>query len=431
MLWNVLWVSWVNFRRDRVAQLLTFVLPIVFFSISALISAGFGNSSTSKVRVAVLDEDRSEASQRLVAALRKEDGLNVRDVPPAAPGQAVRRSDALARVKDAKDPVALVIPKGFGEHFLAFTGESLEVELLADTSDPIAHQMVAGLLQRAAMTAAPDLMVERGLKLFEQFGGPFTELQRQAANAVRTLARGDDAATTQSAAAREATRAATGGFSNPVPFRVVDVLGERDRSPAIAYLAAGTAVMFLLFSASGAGGALLEEQESGTLQRLLATSLSMPTLLLGKWLFVAALGFVQVTIMFVWGSAVFGLKLWTPTHLIGFATMTVATAAAASALGLIFATACRSRAQLSGLSTLLILSMSAVGGSMVPRYIMSDTMRSLGYFTFNAWALDGYRDVFWYQKSPLQLWPYLLVLTVATVVFLALARGFARRWEIA
>ena len=37
----------------------------------------------------------------------------------------------------------------------------------------------------------------------------------------------------------------------------------------ISFYAAGVAVMFLLFSASSGGGALLDEQDSGTLERVL------------------------------------------------------------------------------------------------------------------------------------------------------------------
>ena len=59
------------------------------------------------------------------------------------------------------------------------------------------------------------------------------------------------------------------------------------------------------------------------------------------------------------------------------------------------ATLSRTRAQLSGLSTIVILTMSALGGSMFPRFLMSETMQKFGLVTFNAWALDGYLKVFW------------------------------------
>ena len=41
----------------------------------------------------------------------------------------------------------------------------------------------------------------------------------------------------------------------------------------------------------GAGGALLDEAESGTLERLLSTNIGMTGLLVGKWLLLALIGF--------------------------------------------------------------------------------------------------------------------------------------------
>jgi ABC-2 type transport system permease protein len=73
--------------------------------------------------------------------------------------------------------------------------------------------------------------------------------------------------------------------------------------------------------------------------------------------------------------------------------------------------------------------MSAVGGSMFPRFLMSDTMQKLGLVTFNAWALDGYLKVFWRELPVTALWPQVAVLLSLTIVFLAAARVFAKRWE--
>jgi ABC-2 type transport system permease protein len=73
--------------------------------------------------------------------------------------------------------------------------------------------------------------------------------------------------------------------------------------------------------------------------------------------------------------------------------------------------------------------MSAVGGSMFPRFAMSEGLQTVGLLTFNAWALDGYQKVFWRDVPVWELWPQVLVLAGLTVLFLAVARSLARRWE--
>jgi ABC-2 type transport system permease protein len=90
---------------------------------------------------------------------------------------------------------------------------------------------------------------------------------------------------------------------------------------------------------------------------------------------------------------------------------------------------CRSRQQLNGLSTILILTQSALGGSMFPRFLMSETLQDVGRYTFNAWALDGYTKVLWRDAPVSALVPELTVLAGLTVLFLAAARVLARRWE--
>ena len=159
----------------------------------------------------------------------------------------------------------------------------------------------------------------------------------------------------------------------------------------------------------------------------LSSELTMDHLLLGKWFYMAFVGTLQVAVMFLWASQVFSVELM--THLDGFLMMTISTSLAVSGFGLFMATLCQSRSQLNGVSTVLVLTMSALGGSMVPRYLMSDSLQKIGLFTFNAWAIDGYDKIFWRELPVNALAPQLAVLTLSGVVFLSLARLLAVRWE--
>ncbi len=216
-----------------------------------------------------------------------------------------------------------------------------------------------------------------------------------------------------------------------LPIRVEEraVLGQRRESPMIAFYAAGIAVMFIMFSAASAGGALIEETESGTLERVLTSGLGMNGLLAAKWIYLTSLACMQICVMFVWGMLVFRLPLL--GHLPGFAIMTVCTAAAAAAFGLVLATLSRTRQQLSGLANLLVLSLNALGGSMFPRFLMSEALQKYSLVGFNAWALDGYLKVFWREAPLAALAPQVGALLGFTALFLVLARRLARRWEAA
>lgn len=426
MIGTLLHIGWLNLKRDRVAQALTFLLPILFFSIFATVFAN-QNNPTRRVRVALVDEDQSNFSTRVAAALAAEGGLRVQTTTGAESTVPLDRASAEKLVKDGTTPVAVILPQGLGASPTFFPDpgapEAPAVLLLADVSDPIAPQLVTGLLQKVSFTAAPEAMATQGVSLLERYSGPLTDEQRRSFD---TWASGQTAApeTGQSTGAGSGS-AATFGMRT----EIVNVMQPNETTNTVSFYAAGVGVMFLLFSCAGAGGTLLEEEESGTLGRLIGSSAGMGGVLAGKWIFLALMGAAQLSVMFTWGALVFGLPL--VEHLPGFLVMTAVTAAAAAGFGLVLATLSRSRAQLSGLSTIVILTMSAVGGSMFPRFLMSETMQQIGLVTFNAWALDGYLKVFWRNAPILDLWPQVLVLLTLTTAFLVAARLLARRWEAA
>jgi ABC-2 type transport system permease protein len=90
----------------------------------------------------------------------------------------------------------------------------------------------------------------------------------------------------------------------------------------------------------------------------------------------------------------------------------------------------RTRMQLVALSNLLILVMSALGGSMFPRYLLSEKVQKIGLVTLNAWAIDGFMKVFWRDAPLPALAPQVAFLLAAAVILFVLARRLARRWEV-
>ena len=385
MIREILRVSWINLRRDRVALALTFVLPIAFFSVFALVFGGMDGGAGRELDLALVVEDETPIAIGMREILVAGKGLRV--VTAGSTGVSLSRAEALELVQNGRVDVAVVIPAEFSARFASRGTEVPEVVLYTNAANPLAEPVAEGLLQAAALELAFESMARL---------------------------------------ARPSGESVPEGL---IKVRAESTLEREGKRPSVAFFAAGIGVLFLLFTVSGRSAILIEERESGVLTRLLSSRLTMGQLLFGRWLFLALLGFTQVTIMFFWASVAFGLDLWTPRHLAGFVAMTTASAAAAAALGLLLAASCRSRAQLNGVASVLILVMSAVGGSMFPRFLMPEELQKLGLLTFNAWALDGYQKVFWYEASVADLAPELGVLLLVTVVLFALARGVARRWQ--
>lgn len=422
-------------RRDRGAFIMSFVLPIGFFTIFGFVFGSMKNSATARVDVLVVDEDHSAASRALIGALVREPSLYAHTAPKASkddPHPADYTEDtANSAVRSGDAPAALIIPAGFGENPISFGpgGSRPKFRILHDSSDPVAAQVVAGMLQKTVMTSMPAMMADAGSKYFAGWVGGLTPEQRakmdKGLGELRTLEQKRDA---QPAGPDSATGSSS-DFNGLVSVDVQDVVGEKKRSPMISYYAAGVGVMFLLFTASTAGGSLLDESDSGALDRVLSARVSMTTLLLGKLVWCTLLAVTQLTLMFLWAWAIFHLDLF--THIPGFLVMTLCTAFAVASFGMLLASVARTRAQLAAFSTLIILTMSALGGSMFPKFLMSDVMLKAGWFTFNSWAINGYTKVFWRDQPIRALAPEVAVLLSSGVVLFLLARWFARKWEYA
>ncbi|MDQ6894581.1 MAG: ABC transporter permease [Acidobacteriota bacterium] len=428
---NRLW----NLRRDRAAMVLSFVVPLVFFSVfAAIFGRGSGRSATNPVKFVVVDEDRSESSIRFVAALQAETALKVTTSSPPKSGATgasapYTAATAEAAVRGGDFPVAVVLPKGFGDRPIRFgsglSGERSKILLLSDPSDPVAPQVLAGLLQKVAMTAMPEAMARAGIEEVEKWSGGLTAEQKgRLEEGVAGIRRQTNPVAGATPAAAPARSDLGSGLVDVVSR---DVVGEKKSNPLIAFYAAGIGVMFLLFSAAGAGGALIEEAETGTLDRILSTRVTMTRLLAGKLTYLAGLAATQLLVMFLWGALVFGLEM--RRHWAGFLIMTAATSLAASTFGLLLAALSRSRMQLVALSNLTVLVMSALGGSMFPRFLMPEIMQKVGLITLNAWAIDGFQKVFWREEPIQNLAPQVLVLCGIALAFFLLARRVARRWE--
>ncbi|MBN1183607.1 MAG: ABC transporter permease [Bacteroidales bacterium] len=155
---------------------------------------------------------------------------------------------------------------------------------------------------------------------------------------------------------------------------------------------AGTAVMMLLFSVAGIGGSLLEEKEEGMLKKLLCSPMHPNHILFGKLVFTNIISIIQLTIMFLYAWLVFGLDII--HHLPSLLIMIIVIAYACSGFGILIASFAKSRQQVQGLSTIVVLVMSAIGGSMIPTFVMPETLQKIAVASVNYWGIQGIFDIF-------------------------------------
>lgn len=411
MIWTVCKISILRLWNNKQELALAFAVPILFFSIFAVVFSRGVGQSVSQVRVAFVDDDHSRESIGVIrdACTHSE----IKMVTGVGRTSAEWPIEKLSKTLLSRRGVEVVvhIPAGFTTQDP--DAPTLSIHLFNEGVNPIGHRLVqASLAESIAMQ----------LSKMSVAAAKSSNSEVVFANANSNVSSVSNSSSKAFASAKSENDV------EPTVFKSVNVFASNKHQPKVAMVAAGIAVMFLLFSANGAGASLLEEREAGTLNRLLSSRLTLSDLLIGKWLYITSLGCTQLLAMFVWGQLVFAVDL--VGHLAGFAAMAFATSAACASFALFLASLCKSRQQLHGVSIVLVLTMSAVGGSMVPRYIMSDTMKQLGKFTFNGWALDGFQKVFWYDLSVNDIRLEIFILLVITLVLGLAANLLARRWSL-
>ena len=160
---------------------------------------------------------------------------------------------------------------------------------------------------------------------------------------------------------------------------------------SVTYYIGATAILFLLFSAMQGAAISLDERKSGISDRLLVGPAGAIAMLTGKFLFLTLIGTIQAAIIVAVGYFAFSVPV--TDHLPALALACLGSAALASAIALFVASLSGSAAQMNTVSTFIVLLFSAIGGSMVPRFMMPDWLQSLGRFTPNHWGIEAFYGI--------------------------------------
>jgi ABC-2 type transport system permease protein len=124
--------------------------------------------------------------------------------------------------------------------------------------------------------------------------------------------------------------------------------------------------------------------------------MSRAAILLGKLLPNLIINLIQIALMFgvgVFLMPLFGApRLELGPHPEALIVISLAASLAATGLGLLIAALGKTTEQVGGLSSLLVVTLAAIGGVMVPRFVMPGFLQTLGLISPHAWALDAYTN---------------------------------------
>ena len=409
MIATVAKVMWLSVWRDRGALLLAFGLPPLMFLVFAEVFSGAGDSDLD-MRVALLDSAQTPLTRQIGDAIVALDGIE--PVEHALTAEAAGAAGLEDLVRQAKaDAGVLIRAEPDGD-----VRAEPAIVVIGDASRALAASIVTGRVQRLLQAEFPGLGVQRAAAQIDALAGPYSQQQRRALD--RALAE-------LNLAGQDTENEEVSLQNQVVAQRLLG--GGRQIDDGVPYYAGAVAILFLLFSAMQGAISLIDERNSGIVDRLVAGPGGYTVVVIGKGLFLTLQGLAQAGLIFAVAWWLYGIDLF--GHFGSWLITAVLAAAVAAWLGLLLASTCRTRQQAQTASAFVVLILSAIGGSMMPRFLMPGWLRELGWFTPNAWVIESWHGIFWRGEGPAELaigWGVLLAIAlVAMLISVWLANRLA------
>lgn len=379
------------FFMDRRAVTMSFIAPIAIASFFGYIFGGAAQDRpASKIEVAVVDQDNSDISRKVVAALAADASLEVK---------ARTLDEAREAVRGGKTTVAAVFPQGFAEGAgKAFFrgGDKPEIHFLYDPSHSTEVQVVRGVMTQHVME-----IVSR-----EATSGPGA--QRLTDDALRNLDKSGMKAADQAAlrrmlqsvgewnqrqSASPGTQAAA-GFSMPYTVSQEAVTARQGvQYNSMAHSFAGMCVQFILFMGIDAGMVVLQQRRTGLWKRLQAAPLSRYVMIGSRATSAGIVAMVIMLVVFGFARVVFGVRI--EGSFAGFLGVCLAFAIMTATFGLLIAVLGKTPEATRGIAILVTLILVMLGGSWVPAFIFPQWLQRVSFAVPTRWAVDGLDAMVW------------------------------------
>lgn len=339
--------------RDLHGLAALFLMPIVFIIVMSMALKDVYQPRAQSLRHAVLNLDQTPKAERLLKAWRKEHGEPV-VLGKAEDWQEELRAGRLKYVVQVDAGFAQVLDDGTeGDtpkvHFFAEPG--LDQSLFESTR--------AGLMMQVAQLRTESML---------------TQLKVE----------GDLSQATQMLFSETLLKA--------------ERIGKQTRPSSVQQSVPGWLVFGMFFVVAAVAGLFVEERSCGALTRQRSLGAAPAMLLFAKVLPYMLVNGMQAALMLsvgVWLMPLLGgdgLSLQ-GIHWAALVAVLLSISAAAVSLALTIACLVRTHAQAATLGPILNVLMAALGGIMVPLFVMPEVMQHVAVWSPMNWALEGLLDV--------------------------------------
>ena len=388
--------------RDRAALILMLAAPFILTLGLGFVTGHFSGGSSSGVSnipVILVNQDDGQLGNNLVALFQSKDlaGLVSATV-------MTDLTQARQQVDGDKAVAVILIPPGFTDSIIpkgaiqpGQASPVVQIMLYTNPTRPTSVGIIKTIVDefasrvevgRVSGQVAVEQLIRSGLIQEQDAARVGAEIGARQAS----TAQNDSLITLKNATSSNTT----------IPF------------DALAYMAPGMALMFLMFTVSNGGRTLLSEAAQGTLPRLLVSPTSTVQVLGGKIFGIYLTGVVQVLILILASTLLFQLNWGDPLAVLA---LVLATVAAAVGWGLLITALARTPGQVNAIGSAIMLIFGVLGGSFFSLDNIGPWFRTISKITPNAWGLDGFTTLGMGGRLVDIVQPITALLVMAAVLF--------------
>ncbi len=406
--------------RDKLGFFFTVFFPLMMAIFFGAMFAGLSRGPAN-IPIALVDQDRTSASERFIERLGQASGLAVEQIP---------REEALEQVRRGRTAVMVTLTPGFGAALDNPFVTTPEVEMTVDPTQFAVAGMVRGVLLEAAGAELQDLMSDPArLGAANSQNSLFFESLPPSDARDQMLTFLDLSPRVSSLIDEMGLGAATGGnqgFGPPLEIEQTEVQAERP-GPTNSYATSfAQAMLWTLIGGSVSFSmSIAIERSRGTLMRLLVAPITARHLLAAKGLACLGATLFTSTALITLGITVFDVR---PTSypLLALALLcgSICFCGIMMALSVIGGT----EQAAAGIGWGLSLPLSMLGGGMVPLFLMPEWMQTLGNISPMKWTLMAYEGAIWrgFTLNEMLL-PCAVLVAIGVLAFTLGARNL--RWD--
>jgi ABC-2 type transport system permease protein len=224
----------------------------------------------------------------------------------------------------------------------------------------------------------------------------------------------------------------TAAEESPVEVNYVYKEGQYSKIPSAVQQSVPAWLVFsMFFIVIPISNTFISERGQGTLMRLKSMNVSRFYLIMGKMAPYLLINAIQVIIMIAMGVYIVplcgGTALTMGDSMGGLILIAASVSFSAISMALLIASAARTTEQATTVGGVLNIIFGALGGIMVPKFVMPGFMQDLANMSPMSWGLEGFLDIFLRNGNVSDVLPKSLYLFIFGVVMLTLTAILLRR----